>query len=385
MSAEPIVVVGAGPVGLCAALRIAQCGARVLVLEKRASLTRASKASTLHPPTLEILHALGVWRPGAQGEIVRAIQFRDGAEQVADLDMSLLAAETAFPFRLHLEQAEITPVLLQKLNEHPNAEVRFDMEASGLELNDDGVSLICGQERVLASFVLGCDGARSAVRQAIGASFEGADYASRVLRLMTKARLEALIPGLAPLTYLFAGAESCSLLKMPDCWRIILRAPSELDDATLLDPQRLDRELEKFLPVPRAELGELVSDVFSVGKRVASTYVAGRVLLAGDAAHITNTRGGMNMNCGIHDAWTLGARLAQAWIDGDAASVIAAAQHRRAVAREQLLPRTDRSVIGGTSWLEQVRGLTRDEAAARAYLREAAMLDMTERPVRPAC
>src|SRR5690606_19653742 len=126
-------VVGAGPVGLCAALRIAQCGARVLVLEKRASLTRASKASTLHPPTLEILHALGVWRPGERGEIVRAIQFRDGAEQVADLDMSLLAAETAFPFRLHLEQAEITPVLLQRLNEHPNAEVRFDMEASGLE------------------------------------------------------------------------------------------------------------------------------------------------------------------------------------------------------------------------------------------------------------
>ncbi|MEZ6023775.1 MAG: NAD(P)/FAD-dependent oxidoreductase [Hyphomonadaceae bacterium] len=384
MTRAPVAIVGAGPVGLCLALRIAQCGAPVVVLEKREALSKASKASTFHPPSLEVLHALGVWTPGQGGEIVDRVQFRErDAGVVAELNLSLLAGETPFPHRLHLEQAELTPLLLVALRRR-GVEVLFGAEFEALTQTTAGVSLaylVGGAVKTLmASAVVGADGARSRMREAIGATFEGADYASRVLRLMTKAALEEDIPGLAPLTYLFARDGSISLLKMPDCWRIILRVPAELSDDAVLDPAWFEAELAKFLPVSRARLGEIGADVFAVGKRVASRYADGRAFIIGDAAHITNTRGGMNMNCGIHDAWALGARLAEVWNSGDLEPALACAAARRKVALEQLIPRTDRAVVKAGAWMEQVRALASDADAARLYLRETSMLDMAERP-----
>lgn len=384
MARAPIVVVGAGPVGLCLALRIAQSGAAVLVLEKRAGLSKASKASTFHPPTLEILSALDVWDESArQGQVVSRAQYRDSEAGVAaEFDLAAIADQTRFPFRLHLEQAVLTPILLAALEQHPLAEVRFGAEVSAITQTADGaqVQLADGAMKA-ASCVIGADGARSAVRGWIGAAFEGADYPTRVLRLMTKAPLDELCPGAAPLTYLFAGRESCSFLKMSDCWRIILRAPAELSDEVVLSRDWWGKMLPLFFASPLEALEPIEADVFSVGKRVAGAYHNGRVFLVGDAAHITNTRGGMNMNCGIHDAWALGARLAAVWRnEAPLEAAYACAEARRRVALEQLIPRTDRSVVGGGAWLEQVRALAADQAASRAYLIETSMLDMAERP-----
>jgi 2-polyprenyl-6-methoxyphenol hydroxylase-like FAD-dependent oxidoreductase len=311
-----------------------------VVLEKRQALSKASKASTFHPPSLEILHALGAWSPGQGGEIVDRVQFRErDAGVVAELNLALLQGETAFPYRVHLEQAELTPVLL-RLAQSLGVEVRFGVEFETLTQSGNGVTLTYREgettKSLAASAVIGADGARSRMRTEIGAAFEGADYASRVLRLMTKAPLERSIDGLASLTYLFAPAGSISLLKMPDCWRIILRVAAELSDKAVLDPAWFESELARFLPMSRDALGEIEADVFAVGKRVAARYADGRAFIIGDAAHITNTRGGMNMNCGIHDAWALGARLAEAYASGDFAPAQACAEARRRVALEQL-------------------------------------------------
>ena len=382
MSNAPIVVIGAGPVGLCLALRIAKAGAPVLVLEKRAALSKASKASTFHPPTLEMLHALGVWDVGGAGEVVSRVQFRDAQAGVAaEFDLATLSNDTRFPYRLHLEQAQLTPLLVDALVQHPHADLRFGVEAIGAEQTASGVLVhVKGGAPVEASLVVGADGARSGVRNWIGAAFEGADYPSRVLRLMTTAPLQELCPGAAPLTYLFNGADSCSFLKMSDCWRIILRVPAELSDEIVLQRDWWGRLLPLFFDCPLERLEPIEADVFAVGKRVAALYHSGRIFLVGDAAHITNTRGGMNMNCGIHDAWALGARLADVWRGGALETAYACAEERRNVATGALIPRTDRSVIGGGSWLEQVRALAADKAASHAYLYETSMLDMAERP-----
>jgi 2-polyprenyl-6-methoxyphenol hydroxylase-like FAD-dependent oxidoreductase len=100
------------------------------------------------------------------------------------------------------------------------------------------------------------------------------------------------------------------------------------------------------------------------------------VLLAGDSAHITNTRGGMNMNCGIHDAWVFARAIIAALADGDLVPVREAALERQRIIREQLLPRTDGMVSAQGTWLERVRGLIDEPDRARQYLSEAAMLDM---------
>jgi 2-polyprenyl-6-methoxyphenol hydroxylase-like FAD-dependent oxidoreductase len=101
-------------------------------------------------------------------------------------------------------------------------------------------------------------------------------------------------------------------------------------------------------------------------------------VLAGDSAHVTNTRGGMNMNCGIHDAFALTQAIASCIESADTSPVEAAADERRRVATQMLLPRTDRNVAGGEAWLAHIRALASDAAQRKAYLRTSAMLDMTQ-------
>ena len=108
-----VIVAGAGPVGLVAALTLAQAGIEVVLLEKRNSLNTASKASTFHPPTLEIIDDLGAIEPLlSQGQLVHRIQYRTNEGPFAEFALADLADRTRYPFRLHLEQSKLTPTLL---------------------------------------------------------------------------------------------------------------------------------------------------------------------------------------------------------------------------------------------------------------------------------
>ncbi len=380
-----VVVAGAGPVGLVAALALAQAGVRVCVLEKREGLNAASKASTFHPATLEVLDALGVLGEVIeQGQVVRRIQYRTPDGPFAEFVMADLAGRTRYPFRLHLEQASLTPVLLAKLEAHANAQVLFGAEFVSLAQTEDEVLATARlgdkASTLRAAFLLGTDGARSAVRDSLGVAFEGVAYPDKILRVMTTDDLDKVLPGIASITYLHNGPKSLSFLKMPDCWRIILRVPDTVDNDLALRDDWLAAQLQETLPIWTTLPTVVGRDVYGVSRRVASRYVVGRAVLAGDSAHITNTRGGMNMNCGIHDAYA----LAQAMIAGvrlrrkDA--VEAAARERKRVADEMLIPRTDRNVNGGGAWLDKVKEIAGSRAAASAYLASAAMLDMLERP-----
>ncbi len=188
--------------------------------------------------------------------------------------------------------------------------------------------------------------------------------------------LAGLLPGIAPVTYVWNGDKSVSFLRMPDCWRIILRVPKEVDEATALRSDWVLARLREVIPHCARVPHVVMRDVYAVARRVAARNREGRVLLAGDALHITNTRGGMNMNCGIHDAWALALAIAGGTTD-DATSVAAAAAERLRVAHEMLIPRTDRNVAGGSAWLEKVRAMAANPSETTAYLRTAAMLDMT--------
>jgi 2-polyprenyl-6-methoxyphenol hydroxylase-like FAD-dependent oxidoreductase len=368
------IVAGAGPVGLTAALVLARGGAEVTLLEKRDGLNTASRASTFHPPTMEILDRLGSVAPLLdEGALVDRIQYRTPEGVFAEFPLSLLAGETRFPFRRHLEQARVTTALLARLAALPNATLRFGAEVAGVAQDAAGVRVALADGGTLPAEVLvAADGARSAVRAALGIGFPGTTYPHRVLRLMTGEDLTRLLPGLAPISYLHHAGRSLSFLRMPDCWRIIIRVPPETPDTAALDDAWILAQLRDCLPAWDAVPRTTHRDLYAASRHLAERFHHGRVFLLGDAAHLTNTRGGMNMNAGIHDAWS----VARALLSGGLPAAAAAAEERRRIARDLLLPRTDRSVAGGEGWLERVRATAADPAAARAFLREGAMLDM---------
>lgn len=369
-----VLIAGAGPVGLTLALALHRRGIGVRVLEKREGLSTASRASTFHPPTLEALDELGVFAGLMEGgvRVDRILWHRVDGGETATLDLGLLAGETRFPFRWHREQQDLTPALLAAL---PAGTVRFNAAVVAMTQEAAAVTLHCEDgSRHRGRFAVGCDGASGALRDLAGIGVEGAAYGHRVLRLMTPVDLRAHIPGLDGLGYLHDARGSCSLLRMPRLWRLVFRIPPAMGDAEAMAEEHVRACIARFLPSLR-ELPIASRDVYGVRRAMALSCRAGRVLLAGDALHLTNTRGGMNMNAGIHDAMTLAATLARVLAGGPESLLEAWAAARLGVMRGALLPRSEARIAADPA-AEVARMAALPPEAARAWAREASMLDI---------
>ena len=380
-----IIVVGAGPVGLTAALVLAQSGVQVTLLEKRDQLNQASKASTFHPPTLEILDHLGVFESvRAQGQIVDRVQYRTTLDGIiGELPFDQLKGLTPFPFRMHLEQSCLTPILLERLRAFPNAKVLFNADLAEVVNHDDHVSARIQDQASVKTlkcrYLLGTDGAHSSVRESLGIAFEGSAYPGKVLRYLTDDNLDLLLPGIAPITYLVNDSHSASFLRMPNCWRIILRVPAQVSDEQAMSYDWAFERLHKLIPHLEKLPHAIGKDVYGASKRVAQTYRKGQVFLAGDSAHLSNTRGGMNMNCGIHDAFHMAHAMVAALRDQNTNQLEQVAAQRHRIATDYLIPRSDSMVSAEGSWIDRVRSLLSDNDKALTHLTQTAMLDMTPR------
>jgi 2-polyprenyl-6-methoxyphenol hydroxylase-like FAD-dependent oxidoreductase len=380
------IIIGAGPVGLTAAYTMGVQGIRVRVLERQPRLATASKASTFHPPTLDIFNAFGIMDDIlARGRHVPAIQYRDVTNGIrCEFPLSLLEGDTAFPFRIHLEQATITPLIVKRLEALPNVELHFGHEVVGFEQDGAGVTVTArhagGTKTIRGEFAFVADGARSTVRDLLGLGFDGTAYDTRVLRVFTRRDLDVLLPGIRPLTYLYDGDDSLAFLQMPDLWRIVSRAPPGIGDEEALDPTFFRAHIGRFLGPKLADYDDLWADIYGEAKRVTSAVQVGRAFLMGDAAHISTTRGGMNMNCGIHDAFSFGMAMVESARTDDAGPLEACARERARVAKVELIGRTDAVVTTGTQWLENAVRASQSPEARLGFVRAATMIDLS--PVR---
>lgn len=379
-----VIVVGAGPVGLFAALRLSQLGMDVLVLEAGDELGTLSKASTFHPSTLDLLDEAGVASDLlTQGVIVDEIQWRDLAGTImASVPFSILAGHTGFPFRLHAEQTLLTPILLQRLREHDADSVRFGSRCAGVEQSADGVTVTVaghgGSYPVTGRYLLAADGAHSTVRAGLGIDFPGAPYNSRALRVVTAEDLRDRLPGLTGIAYVRDPEQSCSLLHMRDHWRFIFRVAGATSDAELLEPAAVRALVDRVAPGVSIAFAE----VYSNRVHVAERYVAGRVGLIGDAAHVTTTAGGMNMNCGLHDAYAMARALGAVFAGGNSGEFDAAAVTRRDAVKTAIIPRTESRAAGAdgdaqalAASIKRISAMAKDPEDSFDFLYKASMFD----------
>ncbi len=228
---------------------------------------------------------------------------------------------------------------------------------------------------------MAADGASSTLRGLLDLPFEGLTYPETTILTTTKFPFEAHLPGLSWVNYCWSDRGTFSLLRVPDRWRVSLY-PDEgetVEDA--LQPERVEERLQEIVPNP-AGFEMLEIRPYRIHQRILDCYRVGRVLFAGDAAHLNSPSGGMGMNCGIHDAFNLTEKLAQILDDGDPGLLDLYDRQRRPLARDEILSRADanrkRMQQRDPAWrrdeLARLQSIASDPAAAREFLLGSSMI-----------
>jgi 3-(3-hydroxy-phenyl)propionate hydroxylase len=314
---KQVVIIGAGPVGLVSACLLVDEGIPVTIIESSPDLPRDLRASTFHPPTLDMLERFGVVQPMiAQGLVCPTWQFRDRADGVvAEFDLSLLQGETKHPYRLQCEQWRLGEMLLARLQTSPLATICFGLSASSVRQSEHGVEVDAADatgvtQTFTGAFCLGADGIRSVARRAIGAEFEGLTIPELYLTLSTTYDFTEAMPDLSNIAYVSDPDEWFVLIRTAKLWRALFPVSADLSDEQVTSPEFSEKLLQGV--AKRAAPYEVIHrTAYRVHERVATHYVKGRIAIAGDAAHVNNPLGGMGLNGGIHDAYNLASTLVE--------------------------------------------------------------------------
>jgi 3-(3-hydroxy-phenyl)propionate hydroxylase len=317
-TSDRVLIAGAGPVGLVAAANLVRHGVPVTVLESGPDLSIESRASTFHPPTLDMLADLDVVQPLiAQGLIAPKFQYRNRRDGlIAQFDFGDIADQTHHPFRLQCEQSKLTRIIHDKLRHEPNFEIAFSSPVGAVAQDGDSIAVTVerdGQSETRSyRWLIGADGARSDVRRSLDIEFEGFTWPDRYLVVSTPFDFYGVIAGLDPVSYLADPVRWHFLLQIPKLWRVMFRIAAEESDELALSPEFAQTLMAQVVPgIDRYEIAH--TTLYRVHQRVAKSFRRGRAFLIGDAAHVNNPLGGMGMNGGIHDAINLTARLIDVW------------------------------------------------------------------------
>ena len=389
---DPVLVAGAGPVGLVLALSLARRGHRAIVVEKLADLgDQVRRAGTVHAATLEMLDDLGLYeRLAPQGLIAPLVHYWDRGhdEPIAVFDHAVLAGDTRFPYALQCDRLKIVLEALKMASAddliavHTGAElVGFAQNGAGVEAEVRRAADGTAAERLRGSYLVSCEGAHSLVRKELGIGFEGFAFPDRTMTLSVAFDYDLIRP-YGYRNYILDPAEWANLFKWTDFWRVVLPADPAADPDSLLDDEAVEAALQRFHRHPPGY--EVVSkSLYTVHQRVAETFRAGRVLLAGDAAHVNSPIGAMGMNSGIHDAVNLAAKLS-AVLRGEADSDLldryvrqrrhAAVAHVQAITirNKKLMAEADPEVRRRNH--DQLRRAAADPALAREHLLRASLI-----------
>ncbi len=316
-NAPPVVIVGAGPVGLVAALYLHRLRVPFIVLEEDDDLSTAAKAGTLTPRSLEIFSQIGaiddLLKQGLRLDVVDLVERRKN-RVLMRMPFHELGRETSYPFTINLPQSDYERILFDHLRHSEVGEVRFEHRVVDLEQDDEGCRLTVetpgGTDTLEASYVLACDGGRSEIRRLLGIKHEGKTYPEKFALIDMETDLDSdgeRRP--AHLSYIFDPEEWLILVRQPDMWRVLWPVPPDSGEPEPDDPE-VERKVR--LAVGDRPVKILSAISYKVHHRVAQRWNVGRTFLLGDAAHLITPIGGLGASTGIMDANNLAWKIA--WV-----------------------------------------------------------------------
>ncbi len=321
-----VLIAGGGPVGLLCAWILGRRGIRVRLFDNNAGLQTDPRAATTHPATLDLLDEGGLADDMARVGLVAPIfQFWDRPSNrlVAEFDHAILSKDTRHPFVVQCEQFKTARLLLDRIEKLPNVEVLFNHEVMDVNHTADAVSVdVRSTEtttRHTGEYLIGADGGRSIVRKRSEIPFEGFTWPERFIVLTTPFDFETH-RGYSYRSYFAEPGAWCNCFKVsangpPGLWRTVFPTEPAQDDASLMSDAGVQNRLQRFFLGERPY--EIVHrNLYVTHQRVAATFRKGRVLLAGDAAHVNNPIGGMGLNGGIQDAVNLADKLSDVLLEG---------------------------------------------------------------------
>src|SRR5436305_12887100 len=314
-----VIVVGAGPVGLCLSLALAQTGVEVCLIEMLGEenfLDQVPRAGSNHPTTLEFFDRIGLYdKLEPRGIVAPKFAYWDRQDnaRIAEFDHAHLKDDTRFPYVLQCERIKIVEEALKLAKAHPNIELRLASTFTGFAQDSDGVTARItnasgDSESVRGVYLVSAEGARSIVRKELDIDFEGFTYPDRTLNV--EVAFDFRKYGYTERNYISDPDEWWNLFHWkgpPDRWRIHFPAGAE-EEAALMRPDALQARLQKFLPTGKP-FDIVASNLYVVHQRVAKKFRVGRAILAGDSAHVNSPIGAMGMNSGIHDGFNLAEKL----------------------------------------------------------------------------
>src|SRR3954466_9903887 len=343
---QPVVVVGAGPVGLSLAIDLAQRGQPVVLLDDADRIGEGSRAICFSKRSLEYWDRLGVAQRMVDKGVVWSVgKIFHGADQLYQFNL-LPEPGHKMPAFINLQQFYAEAYLVERAAQLPEIELRWRNRVSALEQRNDHVVLTIetpdGPYRLAARYVCACDGARSSLRGMVGADFKGQQFEDQFLIADVKMTAELPTERWFWFDPPFHSGRSALLHRQPDdIWRIDLQLSPDADPAVERLPGDVRPRIARMLGHDAFEFVWI--SLYKFQCRRMEKFIHGRVIFAGDAAHQVSPFGARGANSGLEDAENLAWKLARV-LEGTSAERLLESYHiERSAAADENIRESTRS------------------------------------------
>jgi 2-polyprenyl-6-methoxyphenol hydroxylase-like FAD-dependent oxidoreductase len=334
-----VIVIGGGPTGFVTALGLAQAGVDVCLIEAEAGINASPRACVYHWSMLDGLERLGIREEAEQAGFTKDdyLWFVKKTGERLAYDLKVLDRVTRFNYNIQLGQDRLAEICQRRLEAMPNAAIHWRTAFAGLSQDTDGVAVRAlspeGPIELRAKYVVGADGAGSAVRRALDLAFDGMTWPERFVATNLHHDFES-------------GGYWQSTMVVDDRWgAVIVKITREglwrctyMEGASLPVESYVERIPEAYRHLLPGE-GGYQSSPYKMHQRCAERFRVGRVVLAGDAAHVTNPTGGFGLTTGLFDGFALWPTLAAVLLDSADPSLLDIwADERRTIFLEKTSP-----------------------------------------------